>query len=228
MQASTQAYLARDFLAQDQLAAAAGIPEPDLSELVDRGLMPSPSYRVEGDTLVSAAFGAIPCAGLMSGHYFHGEMIQWLRLALDTVAAHDAAEAQASLRSQFQRQAATEIALLHRDGLRLAECFDDSGAALDGLRQRLDDHWQAHMAGIFGVCVRHPGSVAAIVLKETLQTVISRSSDDGKHLPSEPKARMALRSLIERYAEACAPFAPVEYPLSSRRRYLEDVLPPLR
>ena len=97
---------------------------------------------------------------------------------------------------------------------------DDFAGALDAF---IASHWKAHMEGIFGVCVRSPGNIAAIANKETSQVLLGRLTDSGTRRQYSASEAAVLHGLIARYAEACAPFSPVEYPRTSRKRYVEDL-----
>jgi hypothetical protein len=223
--AANRAYLATHFLAPAALAERAGIDRARLQALVDGGLVPQPSYTVIGDRLVSAAFGELACPGLEPGAYFHRGMHVWVDAALRADASlATSVAAQAALRDDFTHAATDALMRLADDGLCAPDCFDARDRVdPDAVRQRIKSHWQTHLAGIFGVCVRQPDAIAQIVLKETLQSLLAQATDNGARTDYAPDEAVRLRGLSARYADACAPFAPVEYPRSSRRRFVEDL-----
>lgn len=221
---ATQAYLDAHFLRAGDMAEATGIAPERLRELVDAGLVPAPSYVVSDSELVSAAFGPLPCTGLAAGAYMHREMQGWIDAALEALREHGDNGASAALRESFTTSMHAALLVLHREEIQPLEVFDAGStagdAALDAL---IASHWQAHLKGIFGVCVRHPGDIATIASKETAQALLGRLTDSGTRQGYSAGETAALRGLIARYAEACSPFAPPEYPRSSRKRYVEDL-----
>ena len=64
--------------------------------------------------------------------------------------------------------------------------------------------------------------------KEIMQALLCARTDTGSRAEFSPGEVVVLRGLADRYAEACSDFTPVEYPLSSRKRYLEDIRLPVR
>ena len=224
MNHDTQAYLDAHFLRIEEMAAAAGIAPRRLRELVDAGLVPAPSYVARGPELVSAAFGSLACAGLAAGEYMHRGMQAWIAAAFEAIREHGDAGANAALRRAFATELGAALSALRRQGLSAPDGLDANGQADDAaLDAWIDSLWQAHMQGIFGVCVRNPGDIAAIANKETAQALLGRLTDNGDRQVYSAEEAARLRALIARYAEACAPFTPLEYPRSSRKRYVEDL-----
>ena len=69
----------------------------------------------------------------------------------------------------------------------------------------------------------NPISEAHIAYKEVLQEKLTQLSDNGKKTSYPVWELAALLELINAYAAAAMPFSPVEYPLSSRKRLVEDL-----
>ncbi len=83
--APLNAYLAQHYLTQEQLALAAAISKDELDELIERRLVPQPSYVVsETGKLSSFVFGDMDAPGATSGRYFHPSSVSWLALARAT------------------------------------------------------------------------------------------------------------------------------------------------
>lgn len=222
--AATQTYLDTHFLPVAVMADAAGITPEHLRTLVGAGFVPAPSYVVRDSELVSVAFGPLPCTGLVAGDYMHRQMQGWIEAALQAVREYGESAAATALRQTFAASMRTALLALHREGVSAPGSFDENGnpdeSALDTL---IASHWEAHLEGIFGVCVRTPGSIAAIANKETSQALLGQLTDSGARQHYSASETAVLHGLISRYAEACAPFAPVEYPRTSRKRYVEDL-----
>ncbi len=219
--AATGDYLARHFVSAEQLGAPAGVSEAEVWTLVEGGQLPQPSYEVREGHLVSVAFGELDGAGLADGSYFHSGMRHWLARALEVAGQ---AAPNAILKSTFLAEAEQAQAELAAAGWLAPECADADGR-LDAAATAawLEDIWQSHLEGIFGVCVRQPDRIDQIVLKETMQGILSARTENGTRTDYSIEEASQLRDMVQRYAVACADFTPVEYPISSRHRFLEGL-----
>ena len=211
---ATSDYLARHFTNAEGLGAPLGLSGAEVEALVDAGLAPQPSYVVADGRLASAAFGDLEGEELADGAYFHTGMARWLDQAL-------AVGDQERLKAAFLAEADQARSALAAAGWAAP---DPESATV-----WLEDLWRSHLAGVFGVCVRQPDRVDQIVLKETLQAILAERTDNGARADYGAEEAALIRDVVDRYAAACADFTPVEYPISSRRRYLEGLrLPPAR
>ncbi len=217
-------YLAENFVGRSELAERCSISVGDLTAAIERGILPRPSYVVAGDTLHSSAFGPIQSPGLQAGDYFHRDMALWTEGATAIVARHGLDKAAEAMKQAFLDELSEEFPALVEAGLTPPPCLGESGGLDATLTSGwLVSHWDAHIQGIFGVCVRRPGSIRQILLKETLQSMLSALTDNGARLAYSTEERRALDPLISQFAQACAPFTPVEYPRTSRKRFVEDL-----
>ncbi len=69
----------------------------------------------------------------------------------------------------------------------------------------------------------NPVSAAAIAHEGVLQEKLVALSENGKKVVYPAQQARAMQELIAACAAAAMPFAPVDYPVSSRKRLLEDV-----
>lgn len=222
---ATCAYLTQSFVSAERLGAGAGVSGAEVEALAAQEWLPRPSYVVADGRLMSVAFGALDGRGLADGAWFHTGMAAWLDRALAAKAQGDPV---AALKARFVAEADQARAALERDGWIAPDCLGVDGRS-DPARVALwlEDLWASHQAGIFGVCVRRPDAVDQIVLKEVMQAVLSARTDNGARTDFSADEAAIVRTLVARYAEACSDFTPVEYPLSSRKRYLEDIRLPM-
>lgn len=218
--ASVAAYLASRYLTCERLAAVCGIPEASLEALIDAGLAPAPSYRADGaGTLASVVFGEFSETDARPGRYFHPGTAAWVGRALRVRAHLSVDDARCVLRRDFVRRFAVALRGMDRDLVRLPDCLDDGGRPIrEALETRCDEAWTHLMDGTFGLCVADCARVAAIARKEALQSFLTRRAATA--VP--PAERTWLAALVDAYAEAAMPFAPPEYPSSSRRRLVEE------
>jgi len=212
-------YLARYYLNQDQLAAASALPAEEIDALIRSQMIPAPAYTVTYDGhLHSHVFGMMPAPGAQPGRYFHPSQLTWIAHARK-------ADADArSLKARFIARFTAALARLNQSTWRLRDSFDDHGTPIaSGLRIRTESAWTHFLNGTFGLCVANPISEAHIAHKEVLQEKLTDLSDNGKKTSYPARELAALQELISAYADAAMPFSPIEYPLSSRKRLVEDL-----
>lgn len=217
-------YLAKHFLTDAQLATTAAIPVSELYALIGNRLVPAPSYVVSDiGRLSSFVFGEMDAPGAKPGRYFHPAQLVWIAAARVALAsgAHDA---EARLRAQFTARFSAALATLNLTTWRLRDSFDDNGAPIAGLIERTDSAWEFFLNGTFSLCVANPISEAHIARKEVLQEKLTQLSENGSKTRFPPHQERLMRDLIAAYAAAAMPFSPIEYPLSSRKRLVEDLL----
>lgn len=213
-------YLSLHYRTTAQLATGCGVTIATLESLVDAGLVPAPSYRVDANGVVeSVVFGHFAGADAAPGAYFHPGTTRWVRRAMRQAALVGAGNARDALRGDFERRFAGALRRVDRTLVRLDAFARDGRADSDAIEFRCDVAWGHLMDGTFGLCVRDCASVHAIARKEVLQEHLTRlavqDSIDARHVDR-------LVGLIDLYADAAMPFAPPEYASSSRKRLVED------
>jgi Family of unknown function (DUF6058) len=219
-------YLKRHYRTADQLAAACAIRTDALMALVEENLVPAPSYVVTADgDLLSVAFGRFSAPGSTPGRYFHPGNAAWIALAVNARAQDGAVAAHAALKRRFTRNFAIALAELNGRLFRLPDSFSDAGIPIPaGVQARTESAWTSFLAGIFSLCVADPSSEASIARKEILQEALTAMVRTGLPAGSLGQARERILALVDQYAQAAMPFSPLEYPRSSRKRLVEDLL----
>lgn len=92
-----------------------------------------------------------------------------------------------------------------------------------GLQARFDSMWSYFLDGTYGLCVAHPTSVRAIAHKELLQEELVALTNNGTRRDFSAAERRQVLVTIAAYDTACMPFSPLDYPLSSRKRLIDDL-----
>ena len=216
--AATQTYLDAHFCDASVLAESAGIPETTLEGLVAAGMVPQPAYVVAGDTLVSAAFGPLDGNGLRPGQYHRKAAAPWA-----VRAAAFGGDAARAFELELRAELAAALRTAHSDIFPLDDAFDEQGRAIqDGLDKRLDSMVRAYRKGVFSICIADLPSSEGIVRKEVLQEKLTHLTGGGSRLPPNLPPR-TLATEIDAYADAAMPFTPREYPVTSRKRLVEDL-----
>jgi uncharacterized protein DUF6058 len=218
-------YLQAHYLSAPRFAAACAISTCTLSALVDDGLVPRSAYVVTvNGTLLSAAFGEMPAPAAMPGEYHHPGHVAWVAIALQLQRTPDARDARALLGKRFRSRFAAALAGLDRRLHRLTDSFDDGGNPVrEGLARRTASAWKNFIGGVYGVCVVDPSNVASIARKEVLQEALTDATANGSRTHFPDDAALHVSQLVEKYAAATMPFAPPEYPRSSRKRLVDDL-----
>lgn len=218
-------YLAGHYLNGDQFAAACGISTGEVAALIQGRLIPAPSYVVtEAATLRSHAFGEMPAPGSTPGSYFHPAGVAWVAIARRAVADSGYEAGQGKVKERFAANFQAALAELNATTWRMRDSFNDDGSPLvDGLLARTDAAWEHFLRGTFGLCVANPSSEAAIARKEVLQEKLTQLTENGAKTEFPRQDIAALLDLIDAYADAVMPFSPIEYPVSSRKRLVDDL-----
>lgn len=202
---SMRSYLDERFVGREAFCSHAGISPRRLDAILRAGAAPGPSYIGTGHSLWSAAFGLLPCDEPILGEYFRPECARWASLA---AAAPEGMERTSSI---------SVLAGELRDTLSMH--IQDPAAVEDTVRGCL----KAFADGTLGVCVADPSTGHGIAKKVLLQGKLSSLASDGElHLPSGLAEQDVLR-LVDEYSAASMPFSPLEYPLSSRKRLVDDL-----
>lgn len=219
-----QNYFDRYFWATPAVAAALGIGEARCLELITLGLFPAPSYVVTTQRLRSVVFGEFDTPGLADAHYFHRDMLAWMRHALSLLESCDLDTARDKLEQTFTHDFGAALQKLHRTCWSLPDAFDAHGCVIEaGLTTRCEKNWTYFQAGIFGLCVAHPVSAAAIAEKEILQEKLIAISHNGTRTEYEKSEMALLLETIEHYEKAAMPFTTLEFPRSSRYRLVDQL-----
>lgn len=203
-------YLSDHFLEEAAFARHCGVPLERIQCLQREGMIPRPSYIVAEGRVHSTVFGDLPAPGAEPGCYHRPEHDAWVRLALDERKVKSPDQARASLESRFKE--------------RCREAAASLGATLD-----FHEVWCDFLDGTYGLCATDPASEMGIIRKEWLQKHLVKQSANG-HPPEslDPATAQDLLGLLEAYSEACMPFSPAEYPISSRKRLVDDLRPRLQ
>jgi Family of unknown function (DUF6058) len=217
---TVQDYLDRHYSTAEQLADSCSVSVDVLESMIAQKLIPQPSYKVVGEILISSAFGELDAPGARTGSYYHPASQHWIARA-QSISEGQAAD---TLKKLFFVNMAAELSHLNNSTFRLVDAFDENGRPLaKGLEARIASYWQSFLQGIFGLCVANPVSEREISHKEILQEKLTTLTENGKRCTDLPIRKDELLLLISQYEASSMPFSPVEYPISSRKRLVDDL-----
>jgi Family of unknown function (DUF6058) len=155
--------------------------------------------------------------GCKPGVYFHKKTIAWVKRA-------QLGGSGVSLKSEFVVNYSGQVIELHSVLGKLQGCFSIHGEPLaDEITKRAEEAWRYLMDGTWGLCAADPSCERGIVQKEILQEQLIAASNNGADPSAASLSKSELLALIDRYASAAMPFCPIEYPVSSRRRLVDDL-----
>jgi hypothetical protein len=218
-------YLERHYLSAELFASACSISTTNLASLVREKLVPHASYTVDRcDRLVSQAFGELLVRDATPGQYYHPGNAHWVNLAVEESSRLGPQCARRELKKRFKRRFATALLDLNNSTYRLPDSFTKNGQAIaSSVELRTEAAWNHFIDGVFSLCVADPSTEESIARKEVLQEALVDLTDDGLRADYSAEERQRIYDLIERYERAAMPFSPVEYPISSRKRLVEDL-----
>jgi uncharacterized protein DUF6058 len=227
---SVREYLSRYYINLDQLAELAGMRPSEVQSLIDEKLAPAPSYVVTAEgTLISCVFGEFDAPGVPEGNYFHREGYVWIRRAQEVRGRAEQERARSELRAQFKANFTQALREINDSLVPLPDTFSEAAEVSETrLNERFEEAWEALIEGVYSLCVADPSNEPSIARKEMLQEHLQRvhESIGTTHLSTVERSRVL--NLIDQYAQAAMPFAPPEYPRSSRKRLVEDLAQKLR
>jgi len=221
-------YLRERFLPADAFAQACGVGEAELSQLIELGLVPQPAYETDDEgRITSFVFGTLPAPGVPVGRWFNPRSTHWVARAREAMAAcdADAQAASALLRSQFRQRYLSALSASHVVDGPIPGLSDEAGFDEAAFDAQFPGIWEHFLAGTYGLCVADPSSEAHIVAKEAVQARLTLLTENGTRRDFNDGDKAAVRQLVARYASLSMPFSPAEYPRSSRKRLIEDMLP---
>lgn len=226
--APVERYLHEYFLPTERFAERCGIGSAELADLIAAGIVPGPTYQVDGEgNMHSHVFGAVAAPGAPAGHWFHAHAAAWVERGRRALAENgsDRTAAAAALMQDFRDRYRNALLAEHEAYGPIPGLVDADGRFDDAaFEQQFPETWEHFLAGTFGLCVSVPDSETRIAAKEATQARLAQATANGQRRDFSPGEADAVRRLIERYVEVSMPFSPAEYPRSSRKRLVEDVL----
>lgn len=221
-----RAYLGQYFVSLPLLAETAGVAEAEIRALQAAACIPGPSYRVTvPDKIGSVIFGDTVIPGIgPPGEYYARSAADGVRVAAKRARSQSLGTLGAQMAAEFQNE--FKAVLLARQSWRSGMDFlfvSPGVEQAEVMGKFLGETWQHFRAGTFGVCVREAGSVPMIAEKEIVQHGLTQLTDNGARLAYSPSEWERVTGLMRAHEVVAMPFAPHEYPRSSRKRLVDDL-----
>jgi hypothetical protein len=185
---------------------------------------------VRASVVRSAYFGEIDAPGARDGEYFHRATPTWVARAMEALTGRSRSHAHDRLASLFQSRLRVALANLNCSLWPARDAFDAGSSPIPaGLKARCEAMWAHFMKGSYGICVAHPISEQAIVRKQLLMEKLMALTANGSRREFAPDEANEVADTMASYTAACMPFSPLEYPMSTSKRLIDDLkLPQFR
>jgi hypothetical protein len=209
-------YISENFLTLEQLSEVSGVSVEMIIIMIEKGCLPSPSYKISGTCEVTSFFGVH--SELISRWYFPRAYVEQVNAIssdpreLETVAQ----ELQEAFLSDYKQclhdMQAKEGGLAHLFHL-------DRGLENENASNFLNAEWQHYLDGTYGVCTK-TASVQQIAIKEIMIARIKQLVEKAKR-GLENDERLDLTEAVDALDRVSAEFAPHELERSSRYKYID-------
>jgi hypothetical protein len=201
-------YLDTSFFTQHQLLAASGIDAAELAALVQRAVMPKPSYRLRLDIACDSFFGA---------HAEHHRVDYYAKGYASWIGIVQSLPGDADARRVFEQRYRARLAQLAAAGI-----SSDEPKLNAGLNAHLGDEWRHFLDGTYGLCTRS-GLPEDIASKEVAIAIVKQLTGETGEQALTAVERDRLAQAVDLLDAASAPFAPHELGRSSRHRLVDQV-----
>lgn len=228
MQSKPQAvleYLSTHFLTLAQLSQKTGVFQEEILLWIDRKWLPRHSYEVSSYLCVSSGvFGETPLPHTTLCFYAKGllPLIERIKtLAPKLSQSSLAVMIQESFQTAYQK---AFVALeAHWYGFLEYFPFDGHppGTSFSLYLQAIYQDW---LQGHCGICVTHCERAEDIARKDIFQNHLKILTHDGKKEHFSSAEKQQIYFAVQQYRSVAMPFGPHDYPLSSRKKLVDDVM----
>ncbi len=225
MTENIKTYLDNHFLTLSQLARRARMPEEKISALIKAKCIPGPSYELrKSGMLYTYLFGKVGVAIKSSKRYYAPSVTAWIQRAQALAPGRDFRQIAKTMRTNFEKE--FRQAMVDLDGRRFGfqRCFIKEGIFEEKQTTKmLKNKWRHFLEGTYGLCVKEPTTARSITRKLIAVSRLAQLTNDGKKKSFLPEERGQVISAMREFDAVVAKFDPVNYPISSRKRLLDDL-----
>ncbi|WP_346836493.1 DUF6058 family natural product biosynthesis protein [Microbulbifer sp. SAOS-129_SWC] len=219
-----QDYLNQHYITRKELLARLDITPLELDSAIAAGMLPACSYRVQDGSVTTAVFGRHPAPDCSDGEYFTPAATTWYRNSLHLLG--DSAKKESTAAQLLMQDFIDSYIKSAQTHPMFRSAFANLLTEPQALEQMATDTWGNHCQGTYGVCVIAPDSVEQIQTKQAAVQRLIDFTDDARKTSYSAAERIELRKLIQSYNTVAMPFSPADYPFSSRKRLVDDLVVP--
>lgn len=190
---------------------------------------PRHSYEIKRISIVSSFVSGDVALGEEDVKRFYAPAVaHWIKIAEEFAAQLSLEDVATEIKTTFRAEYQRSLLELDARDAELMGCLTSEGqldeAKFHGIFEELWTHW---LQGTYGLCVRSALSPRDVLRKELAVARLTRLTLDGKKRVFAASERAEVLEAIREYDPAAMPFAPHDYPFSSRKRLVDDVMPRL-
>ena len=218
-------YMDKYFVEKTKLANTLNISTSQLLSFTELGVLPNYSYHIKNSNLVdTVVFGKLNIEQGIPGKYYAKSVQQWFNKAQKVVAHYPGNQVREQLQHQFEFEYSQQIKTLPQLIQLFPEIFDDHGTVLDTqLKMQAEETWNDHLNGSYGLCVVKSDSVSAIIEKQIAVRRLASATENGHKQKFNREQQTEFLQAAAEFDKIAMPFSPADYPLSSRKRLLDDI-----
>ncbi|MCJ8338098.1 MAG: DUF6058 family natural product biosynthesis protein [Pseudomonadales bacterium] len=218
-------YMDKYFVEENKLADTLKISTSQLLKFTKLGVIPSYSYHIISENfLETVVFGKLQIEQGIPGKYYSKSVQHWFNKAQKVVAHYPSNQIRKKLQNQFLLDYSQQIKQLPKLTQLFPDLFDNQGTLLEPqLKNKAEQTWNDHLNGSYGLCVVNPNSVSAIIEKQIAVRRLASATENGNKSKFSQQQQTEFFVAAEKFDQVAMPFSPADYPLSSRKRLLDDI-----
>ncbi len=203
-------YLKQYFLSKKDLAHVTEVTVEFINEAVAYEAVPGASYTVKNSTSFSS-FIFESSIEETSTEFFHKDIVVWVNRAKELYTQNKSFKATGQIvQDEFKKQ------YLNYISKHSSFSEEEKIAMYLNTKKHLKE-------GTYGVCVLDMGEAENIAAKQLAAYNLSLFTDDGQKPSFNTQEKAKYETLVQEYNKYTMPFAPWDYPNSSRKRLVDNL-----
>lgn len=218
-------YLSENFLTLDQLSLKSKIPTFEILSLVEHQCIPKHSYEWKNTEVIqNEVFGETRFDKNPGVRFYPHQMTSIVETAHSLAKQMPLSKVAQKMKDQFKTEFLRMFTTKPEARIAFLDFFNERG---EYIPVRFDDYvekvFQDWLQGVYGICVVDSASPCIIAKKEILQRYLKSLTKDGSKSDFTEEEKNLLSKAGQEYLTVTMPFAPHEYPRSSRKRFVDDI-----
>jgi|GEM_PF-4753254 len=202
-------YLTHNFITLGDLEKGSGLSSQQIWEFIDQRCAPYPSYRIRRhEEVYSNLSRKSELIHTTTEDYFSPSTMDWLREI-----NHEEPSPQLSEQLYQNFKLKYEHAYIVRTGTAIHS------------ETKIKEEWEHFLDGIYGICIKGSVTADSIVRKARAVEKVAALTDNGTAPTIRNSKRQELIAALREFDTIVSPFAPHDWPTSSRKRLFDDLIP---
>lgn len=209
------AYIKDHFIEQADLCHRTHISPEKLADLIERKLLPGPSYTIKIETTITSPLDDIH-SFQCTEHYFAKNTVLLVLL-------HENLGSDVNAREAFRDRLLQQLVNHPDRSWAYNGLFNAAGIDMDRFEAAATDEWTHFCKGIYGICTIH-ATEEEIIRKEIVIKKLMAFNEENADKELDPGEKQVLSNLAKEFDSVASLFAPYQRAASSRGRYLDKIL----